>query len=107
MMSAETHRATLTAREQLEHDAAGAGDREWFACRPGRRYRLRPAEPSEVKALGPPGWPTTHILVERVHARVRLRRAVHWSIPGPVPNSDAVLARLAAGVAFTGRGGHA
>ena len=49
-MTAETvtHHARLSAREQLEYESAGAGDRDWFAGRPDRRYRFRPAEPSEA-----------------------------------------------------------
>ena len=102
-----THRATLTASEQLEYEAAGAGDRRWFAARPGRRYRLRAAAPSEVKVLGGRGFPMTHILTRKVTPDCRLRFGVHWSIGGPTPDDDRVLARLAAGSVFTDRGGQA
>ena len=101
-----TYRANLTDREQREYDAAGAGDRAWFAGRAGRRYRLRPAEPSEAKLLAG-RLPVTHVLVLKVHQHVRLRFPVLWTLAGALPDSDAVLARLHAGAVFTGGGGHA
>ena len=92
--------------ERAEYEAAGAADRAWFACRPRRRYRLRPAEPSEAKVLTRQRSPT-HVLVQRVHAGCRLRLPVLWTIAGDLPDNDAVLARLAAGAVFCGLGGHA
>ena len=107
-MTAETvtHRATLTDHERVEYEEAGDRDREWFACRPDRQYRLRPAKPSETKLLSRQ-LPATHVLVRKVHERCRLRFLVLWTIPGALPDDDAVLDRLAAGVAFIGGGGHA
>ena len=107
-MTAETvtHHARLSARERLEYELAGAGDRAWFAGRPDRRYRFRPAEPSEAKFLAG-RLPVTHVLVRKVHEHCRMRLPVLWTIPGALPDDDAVLGRLAAGVAFVGEGGHA
>ena len=107
-MTAETvtHRATLTDHERVEYEEAGDRDREWFACRPDRQYRLRPANPSETKLLSPPAAGHAR-LVRKVHERCRLRFLVLWTIPGALPDDDAVLERLAAGVAFVGGGGHA
>jgi hypothetical protein len=98
--------ANLTYGERQEYDEAGARDREWFACRPGREYRLRPATPAERKVYAHKG-PVTHVLVRKFHDRCRMRSPVHWSIPGDLPDEDMVLGRLAAGAVFTGGGGHA
>ena len=105
-MTAAKGVACLSARERREYDEAGARDREWFAGRPDRRYRFRPAEPSEAKFLAG-RRPVTHVLVRKVTPDCRLRFPVLWTIGGSLPDDDAVLARLAAGVAFTGRGGRA
>ena len=107
-MTAETvtHHARLSARERREYDEAGDQDRRWFACRPEREYRLRPAEPSEARLLAG-RLPVTHVLVRKVHQHCRLRLPVLWTIAGDLPDDDVLLGRLAAGVAFTGRGGHA
>ena len=99
--------ARLTARERQQYEAAGDCDRQWFRRHRGRRYRLRPASPAEIKVLGP-GLPRmSHVLVHRFHEHARLRHPVHWSIPGDLPDSDAVLARLHAGAVFGAKGGHA
>jgi hypothetical protein len=98
--------ADLTYGERQEYDQAGDQDRRWFEGHPGRWYRLRPAEPSEAKALSR-RQPATHILVRKVHERCRLRLPVLWTLAGDFPDDDAVLARLAAGAVFRGLGGRA
>ena len=47
--------ADLTDRERRGIRPAGDRDRDWFAYRPGRQYRLRPATPAERKVLAPKG----------------------------------------------------
>ena len=73
-MSAEavTAPVPLTISEQREYDRAGDRDRRWFACRPDREYRLRPAKPSEAKRFAG-RLPVTHVLVRKVHELCRLR----------------------------------
>ena len=80
--------STLTDHERLAYEQAGAGDRAWFDGRPDRRYRFRPAEPSEAKLLAG-RRPVTHVLVRKVHPDCRLRFPVLWTIPGPTPDDDA------------------
>ena len=78
--------ADLTDHERAEYDRASDQDREWFAHHPGRRYRLRPAKPSEARLLAPRGK-ATHVLIVKVHDLCRVRRAVLWTIPGPTPTT--------------------
>jgi hypothetical protein len=94
----------LTDHERAEYEAAGAGDRAWFAARPRREFRLRQATPAERKALSRRRW-VTHVLIRKVHEHCRLRHPVLWTIPGALPDNDAVLARLAAGAVFHGQWG--
>ena len=95
----------LTAHEQLEYE------------RPARRIATGSlTTPSVDTVLDPPSRPRPNswqLGCRDARARpqgdpdCRLRFPVLWTIPGDLPDDDAVLTRLAAGVAFTGWGGRA
>jgi hypothetical protein len=91
-------------RDQDAYLDAGAADAAWFAERPSRRFRLRQAVRAERRLYGPP---TTHMVIEQKQPGVRFRRPVYWAVPGPLPDDDAVLARLLAGAVITGEEGRA
>lgn len=96
---------TLPELLHREYVKAGDRDRQWFAARPHRRFRLRPAVRAERQAWQETGLPATHVLVEQVQPGHRRRIPVLWTIPGPLPDTDAVLARLLAGAVFGGASG--
>jgi hypothetical protein len=91
-------------RDQDAYLDAGTADAAWFAARPSRRFRLRKAVLAERRLYGPP---TTHMVIEQKQPGVRFRRPVYWAVPGPLPDDDAVLARLLAGAVITGEEGRA
>ena len=78
-----------------------ATDRPMTAADVGRRRALAMVDEFAHWLLT-----VTHILVKKIHDHLRLRRPVHWSI-ADLPDDDAVLARLAAGIVFRGLGGRA
>ena len=98
--------ADLTDRERQDYDQAGDQDRRWFACHPGRQYRLRPAKPSEAKFLAAAATRDTRPDA-KVHEHCRLRRRVLWTIPAAHPGRRPVLAGCSLASVFTDRGGHA
>jgi hypothetical protein len=47
------------------------------------------------------------MVIDQKQPGVRFRRPVYWAVPGPLPDDDAVLARLLAGAVITGEEGRA
>jgi hypothetical protein len=104
VVPADTAGKLTRRRDREAYLEAARDDAAWFAERPSRRFRLRQAVRAERRLYGPP---TTHMLVEQKQPGVRFRHPACWTIPGPLPEDDAVLARLLAGAVMTGEEGRA
>lgn len=87
---------------RAEVQTAAEADRAWFRASPGRRYRLRPAEPCELPLHHAP-WIMARCLDGRRILHWGVARVPAWLLDAP----DAALERVAAGGEPVETGGRA